>query len=42
MRRSTGSYARLSVHDRMIASLIWGAFLVFVFVAGFASRIWLR
>jgi hypothetical protein len=34
--------ARTSARERRAARLIWASLLIFVFVAGIASRIWLR
>lgn len=35
-------YERVAARQRRGAALIWASLLVFVFVAGIASRIWLR
>jgi hypothetical protein len=39
---SHASHGRVTARQRRFASVIWASFLVFVFVAGIASRIWLR
>ena len=39
---SRSSHDRVTARERRFATLIWASFLVFVFVAGIASRIWLR
>jgi hypothetical protein len=36
------SQGRAPTRQRPFAALIWASFLVFVFVAGIGSRIWLR
>ncbi len=41
-RLSHTSQDRVTARERRFAALIWASFLVFVFVAGIASRIWLR
>lgn len=41
-RLSRSPYERTTARERRVAALIWATFLVFVFVAGIASRIWLR
>jgi hypothetical protein len=41
-RLSHTAHTHATARGRRLAALIWGSFLVFVFVAGFASRVWLR